>query len=87
MHDYVCFIAPIDYCVEQGLVYETFCEHCSHFILKLFQPNSFGEVCFLEESYEIMPKKKILIFFKSWERPLLDIREYAFNLTLKDAEM
>ena len=24
MHDYVCFIAPIDYCVEYSLVYETF---------------------------------------------------------------
>ena len=24
MHDYVCFIAPIDYCVELSLVYETF---------------------------------------------------------------
>ena len=26
MHDYVCFIAPIDYCVAESLVYETFCE-------------------------------------------------------------
>ena len=34
MHDYVCFIVPIDYCVEQSLVYETFCENCSHFVLK-----------------------------------------------------
>ena len=24
MHDYVCFIAPIDYCVEKSLVYKTF---------------------------------------------------------------
>ena len=24
MHDYVCFIAPIDYCVEYILVYESF---------------------------------------------------------------
>ena len=42
MHDYVWFIAPIDYCVELILVYET-CENCSHFLLKWFQPNSFEE--------------------------------------------
>ena len=34
MHDYVCFIAPIDYCAEQSLVYKNFCENCSHFIMK-----------------------------------------------------
>ena len=34
MHDYVGFIAPIDYCVELNLVNETFSENCSHFILK-----------------------------------------------------
>ena len=27
MHDYVCFIVPIDYCVEISLVHETFCEN------------------------------------------------------------
>ena len=41
MHDYVCFIAPIDHCVELSLVDETFCENCSYFILKWFQPKSF----------------------------------------------
>ena len=60
MHDYVCFIAPIDYCVKEILVYENFCVNCSHFILKWFQPNSFGEVYFLEESYENMQILKIL---------------------------
>ena len=60
MHDYVCFIAPIDYCVKKILVYENFCENCSHFILKWFQPNSFAEVYFLEESYENMQKIQIL---------------------------
>ena len=60
-------------------MYETFCENCSHFILKWFQPDSFGEVCFLEESYENMQKFK---FWKFWDRPLFDIREYAFNLYL-----
>ena len=34
MHDYVSSITPIDYCVKQSLMYETFCENCSHFILK-----------------------------------------------------
>ena len=28
--------------------------------MKWFQPNSFGEVCFLEESYENMQKIQIL---------------------------
>ena len=60
MHDYICFIASIDYCVKYSLVYENFCENCSHFILKWFQPNSFGEVCFLEESYKNMQKIHIL---------------------------
>ena len=47
----VCFIAPIDYCDELSLVGKTFCEKCSHFILTSWsQPNSFGEMCFLEES-------------------------------------
>ena len=66
MHDYVCFIAPIDYCVEESLVHETFCDDCSHFILKRLQTNSFGEVCFLEESYENMQKIRIL---KIWRAP------------------
>ena len=32
-YDYVCFIAPTDYCVAQNLVYETFCENYSHFMM------------------------------------------------------
>ena len=78
MHGYVCFIAPIDYFVELSLVYETFCENCSHFILKWFQPNSFGELCFLEDSYRNMQKFK---YFNFWESPLFDISEYAFNFS------
>ena len=60
--DYVCFIASIDYCVDLSLIHKTFCENDSHLILKWFQPtsNSFGEVCFLEESYEDMQKNQIL---------------------------
>ena len=53
-HDYVCYIAPKDNC----LVDETFCEYCSHFILKWFQPNSFGEMSFLELSRRKCKKKK-----------------------------
>ena len=34
MHDDVCFIAPIDFCVELSLVDETFFEICSYFILR-----------------------------------------------------
>ena len=79
MHDYVCFIAPIDYCVEKSLVHETFCKNCSYFILKWFQPNSFGELYFLEKSYENMQK---IQFLKFWERPLFDVSEYAFRFSL-----
>ena len=67
MHDCVCFITPIDYCVEYSLVYGTFCENCSPFILKWFQPNSFGQVYFFEESYENMQKIPI---FKNFESAL-----------------
>ena len=44
MHDYVCVIVPIHYCAELSLVDETFCEYCSHFILKWFQTYSFGGI-------------------------------------------
>ena len=65
MHDYVCFIVPIDYCVEKSLMYETLCENCSHFILKWFQPNSFEEECFLEESDKNMQKIQFLKMVRS----------------------
>ena len=65
MHDHVCFIAPMDYCVELSLVYETFCENCSHFILKWFQPNSFEEMCFSEESYKNMQQIQRLKFLRA----------------------
>ena len=52
IHDYLCFIAPIDYCVKFCLVDETFCQNCYHFVLKWLQPYSCGEMCFLEESYK-----------------------------------
>ena len=66
MHDhlYVWFIAPIDYSVEWSLVDETFCENCSHFTQKLLQSNSFREICFLEESYQKMQKKKKIKIFQ-----------------------
>ena len=41
-------------------MYKTFCENCSHFILIWFQPNSFGEMCFLEKNYGNMQKIQIL---------------------------
>ena len=60
-------------------MYETFYKNCSHFILKLFQPNSFEEVSFLEESYKNMQKFKFWLKIWIWEGPLFDMREYAFN--------
>ena len=62
MHDYMCFIAPIDYCVAKSLV------HIPDFLWKLlsfhtelnwFQPNSFAEMCFLENDKN-MQKIQIL---------------------------
>ena len=76
--DYVCFTAPIYHCVELSLVYETICENCSNFALEWFQPNSFGEVWPLEKSMKICKKFKFW-FWKFWECPLFDIREYACN--------
>ena len=73
MHDYVWFIAPIDYHVELSLVDKTFCNNCSHFILKWFQPNSLGALFFLEESLKKCKNS-------NFEGPLFQIREYAFNL-------
>ena len=39
-HDYVFCFAPMDNSIELSLVDKTFCENCSHFILKWFQLNS-----------------------------------------------
>ena len=47
--------------------------------MKWFQPNSLGEVCILEENYKNMQKFK---FWKLWDRPMFNISEYAFTLTL-----
>ena len=49
-----------NYCVKLSLTEETFCENCSNFTLKWLQPNSFGEMWFLEERYEKMQKIQIL---------------------------
>ena len=57
-----CFIAPIDYCVELSLVYKTFCENCSHFILKWFQPYSFWGIVLLRGELQKYAKK-----FKFWQ--------------------
>ena len=55
---------------------EAFCRYCSHFILKWFQPNFFGEMWFSEESYKKMQKFK---FWQFWECPLFKIKECTFK--------
>ena len=57
MQDYVfhCFI-HVDYRVESVIVDDNICKNCSHLILKWFLPNSFGEMCFSQESYKQMHK-------------------------------
>ena len=88
MHDYVCFIAPIDYLVELSLMYETFCENCSHFILKRFQPHSFEKVCILEESNENMQKSQILTILRALSNrhssvPLIKFRDSSMTFSAK----
>ena len=65
MHDYVCFIAPTDYCLKSCVrdfsVKIALISYCNDW----FQPNSFGEVCFLEESYKNMQKFQILQILKA----------------------
>ena len=58
MHDYVCFIAPIDNCVELSLVDEIFCENL---LLKWFQLKFlWGNVFLRGELHEMMQKIQIL---------------------------
>ena len=42
-----------------------FCENCSHFILKWFQPNSFGEVCFFRGEIQKYAKNSNFDNFES----------------------
>ena len=76
MHDCVDWHCSTDYCVKLILVDENLCENCFYFSLKWFLLNSFGEMCFLEESYKLMQKIQIL---KLWQCPLYKIWEYAFK--------
>ena len=53
LYDYIYYYhCSIDNCVELNINNNNFCENSSHFILKWFLPNSFGELRFLEESYK-----------------------------------
>ena len=55
MYDYVYFIV-----LNKVSCPRLFCENCSHFILKWFQPNSFGKVCFYRVHHKHMQKIHIL---------------------------
>ena len=77
MHDYVCFIAPMVHFVELSLMYKTFCESCSHFILKWFQPYSFWGIVLLRGELQKYAKNSNL---KNFESTVFIIREYAFGL-------
>ena len=77
MHDYRC----VFHCSHRQLCWiksltQDFLWELLSIILKWFQPNSFGKVYFLEEGYEICKKFQLWTF---WERPLFNIREYAFK--------
>ena len=51
---YAWLCVPIDYCDELSLVNETFCENCSHFLLKWLQPNSLEELRKDEKKNQIL---------------------------------
>ena len=84
MFDYLCFIAPIYHCVELSLVDETFLWKLLSFHLKWLQLNSFGETCFIEESYEKMQKLQNFdnfestLYSKSGSMPL-NLGPFFFN--------
>ena len=76
----------VDCCVELIIVYDNLCANCFHLLLKWFQLNSFGVMCFLGDSCKKMQK----ILFKKKkkkkknplsEHPLYEIIEYAFKTT------
>ena len=72
-------LLPLTTVLKLSPVCETFCENCSHFKLKWFQPNSFEEVCFLEERYKNMQKIQILNILRA---PSIQ-HQYAFKLKEK----
>ena len=45
-------------------------------MMKWFQPNFFGEMCYLGESYKQMQSIQL---WKFWKRPPYEISEYAFK--------
>ena len=61
VHDYVHWHCSIDYLIFNN---ENLCENCFHFTLKRFLLNSFGEMCFSEESYKKDVKILILKFLR-----------------------
>ena len=68
------------YChVKLILVDENLCENCFYFTMKWLLLNSFGEMCFLEESYKNKWTK--FKFWNFWECPLYEIWAYLFKVT------
>ena len=49
---YVHWHCSIECCVKLSLIKETCAKSCPHFIRKLFQPNSCGEMCYIGKSYK-----------------------------------
>ena len=75
-HDYAYSIVPIEHCVELILVDETLCKIGHHFIKKWFQPNSYGEMCYVGAASNIYKKFKLFIFIIFF---VCKISEYAFK--------
>ena len=83
MHGYVHWHSSIDYCVKLSLVDNEFLQkNGCHFIRKWFLLESFGEMCFLEESYKKVQTIHILKFLRMpsisiWELVMAICHELA----------
>ena len=74
MHDYACFIAPIDYCVDRLSVKIALMSYWSDFSLIPFG----GIVLLRGELWKYAKNSNFEIF---WKRTLFNISEYAFNVS------
>ena len=78
MHDnYLHWHCFIDYCVKLILINKNLCKKLLLFHTEMISVLSFGEMCFLEESYKWMKKTQNFEIF--WERPQYEIWECAFK--------
>ena len=70
--------------VELIAVDDNLCENCSHFTLKWFQLNFFGEICFLEENYIRYKSIPTSLFTTTgWLRTFIIINDFKYDDKIK----